>query len=322
MNELISVVVPIYQVEDYLDRCVSSIVKQTYSQLEIILVDDGSSDSCPTKCDAWAVKDERITVIHKANGGLASARNAGLDVSAGAYVCFVDSDDYLPSSSIEVMHRELLCHDADVVMGYSQPVNEDGHLVEMPVPEEEIVDGQTALNRFLYHRQFTGPVWGKLYRMSFFQGTDPIRFPEGLNSEDYYALAKFYSRMTKMYIHGDLVYYYCRRLDSICTTKQIGPHTFDKLSIAEKTVAYLKSVGYADIQSLNYFLMQGAYDVLYSLLRLGADRSVISQYRRILSRLAAPVYKDPNVSRIRKMKLMAMSVAPIVYYKLTRRGEK
>lgn len=100
MNKLISVVVPIYKVEKYLDRCVESIVKQTYKNLEIILVDDGSPDNCPKMCDEWAKKDKRIKVIHKKNGGLSDARNAGLDIMTGEYVTFVDSDDYiLPSFS-------------------------------------------------------------------------------------------------------------------------------------------------------------------------------------------------------------------------------
>lgn len=89
----VSVIVPVYKVEKYLDRCVQSIVDQTYKNLEILLVDDGSPDSCPARCDAWAVKDDRILVIHKDNGGLSSARNAGLDIAKGTFVTFVDSDD-------------------------------------------------------------------------------------------------------------------------------------------------------------------------------------------------------------------------------------
>ena len=92
---LVSVIVPIFMVEEYLDECIQSIVGQTYSNLEIILVDDGSLDGCPQKCDEWARKDHRIRVIHKPNGGLSSARNAGLDIAKGEYIAFVDSDDYI-----------------------------------------------------------------------------------------------------------------------------------------------------------------------------------------------------------------------------------
>ena len=103
MNPLISVIVPIYNVEKYLDKCIESIVNQTYKNLEIILVDDGSPDNCPAMCDAWAEKDSRIKVVHKENGGAGSARNAGLDVSSGEYIGFVDGDDYIDSDFYETL---------------------------------------------------------------------------------------------------------------------------------------------------------------------------------------------------------------------------
>ena len=103
LNSLVSVIVPIYKVEDYLDECVKSIVDQTYKNIEIILVDDGSPDHCPQKCDEWAKNDLRIRVVHKQNGGLSSARNAGLDVAKGEYIAFVDSDDFITPDYVEEM---------------------------------------------------------------------------------------------------------------------------------------------------------------------------------------------------------------------------
>lgn len=111
---LISVIVPVYKVEQYLDRCVQSIVDQTYKNLEIILVDDGSPDACPAICDAWAKKDERVRVIHKENGGVASARNLGLDDQTGEYVCFVDSDDWIEADMIEALYTNAVRHHADL----------------------------------------------------------------------------------------------------------------------------------------------------------------------------------------------------------------
>ena len=101
--DLVSVIIPIYGVEQYLDRCVRSVVNQSYAHLEIILVDDGSTDRCPAMCDAWANKDSRIQVIHKSNGGLSSARNAGLDMATGEFIAFVDSDDYVEPDYIATM---------------------------------------------------------------------------------------------------------------------------------------------------------------------------------------------------------------------------
>ena len=116
-NALISVIVPIYKVERYLNKCLDSIVNQTYKELEIILVDDGSPDGCPKICDEWGLKDSRIKVIHKANAGLGLARNSGLEVATGKYVVFVDSDDYAELTMIENLYHCLLKTNADTVIG-------------------------------------------------------------------------------------------------------------------------------------------------------------------------------------------------------------
>ena len=100
-HSLISVIVPIYKVQDYLKECIESIINQTYSDIEVILVDDGSPDRCPQMCDEWAKRDSRIRVVHKKNGGLSSARNAGLDVAKGEYISFVDSDDFVEETMLE-----------------------------------------------------------------------------------------------------------------------------------------------------------------------------------------------------------------------------
>lgn len=113
-NELVSVIVPVYKVEPYLDRCVASILAQTYPNLEVILVDDGSPDNCPALCDAWAQRDARIRVIHKKNGGLSDARNVGLDAASGAYISFVDSDDYIAENFIETLYDLLHEYHTDI----------------------------------------------------------------------------------------------------------------------------------------------------------------------------------------------------------------
>ncbi len=125
-GEKLSVIVPIYNVEEYLDECIKSIVNQTYKNLEIILVDDGSPDHCPELCDIWAEKDSRIKVIHKENGGVSSARNAGLDAAAGDFIAFVDSDDYLDSDMYEIMLTQMREHNADMAQCGIVRENADG----------------------------------------------------------------------------------------------------------------------------------------------------------------------------------------------------
>ena len=123
---LISVIVPVYKVEAYLDRCVQSIVDQTYRNLEIILVDDGSPDNCPAMCDAWAEKDSRIRVIHKENGGLSDARNAGMAVTAGEFVGFVDSDDSIAPEMYQMLLERMNADGSDIAACGVEMVFEDG----------------------------------------------------------------------------------------------------------------------------------------------------------------------------------------------------
>ena len=116
MDDLISVIIPVYNVEKFIDRCINSLINQTYKNLEIILVDDGSPDNCPGLCDDWAKKDNRIKVVHKQNGGLSDARNAGLERSTGDYIMFVDSDDFVDETICEVLLNDLKNNDADFSM--------------------------------------------------------------------------------------------------------------------------------------------------------------------------------------------------------------
>lgn len=125
-NDVISVIVPIYNVEKYLEECIDSIIRQTYDKLEIILVDDGSRDSSGAICDRYAQTDNRIIVVHQKNGGAASAKNAGLRMATGAYIAFVDGDDYLEQDAYEVMVEAIKCHDADIVQGKFQYIYTNG----------------------------------------------------------------------------------------------------------------------------------------------------------------------------------------------------
>lgn len=138
MNWLVSIIVPIYKVEPYLDQCVQSIVDQTYANLEIILVDDGSPDNCPAMCDAWAEKDSRIRVIHKANGGVSSARNAGLNMATGSYIAFVDADDWLEPAAVEILLEQAVSTGADIVVGNYYFDYVDGRSAQALTAEKQI----------------------------------------------------------------------------------------------------------------------------------------------------------------------------------------
>jgi glycosyltransferase involved in cell wall biosynthesis len=180
MEPKISVIVPVYKVEDCLDKCVRSLLSQTDTDLEIILVDDGSPDNSPQMCDAWAEKDSRIKVIHKENGGASTARNRGLEVATGDYFGFVDSDDFIHPMMFEKMMNALLNSTKKVAYCYFNRYR-DGQIVPTTTPDpREILDTKTALDLSFYGK-IDYAVWSKLYRRDFF---DSIRFSEHEVHED------------------------------------------------------------------------------------------------------------------------------------------
>lgn len=157
MNEpLVSVIVPIYKVEKYLDKCVGSIAAQSYKNLEIILVDDGSPDNCPTMCDLWAQKDGRIKVIHNQNGGVSSARNSALDAAAGEYICFVDSDDFVEPNAVGYMLENI--GDADVIQCGLSYDHADGKVEKCDITEADFTgeDVRAPLSRIKSAPRFGG----------------------------------------------------------------------------------------------------------------------------------------------------------------------
>ena len=180
MNQLISVIVPVYKVEQYLDRCVQSIVNQTYKNLEIILVDDGSPDNCPAMCDAWAEKDSRIRVIHKENGGVSSARNAGLNMATGDYITFVDADDSLDFGALESLYFLVDTYHAEVSVCGFEYVRADGSVENKSqecgsdlICSDNSTDHLILFFKYFYQLCYC---WNHLYSKKFFYGDKPVRF--------------------------------------------------------------------------------------------------------------------------------------------------
>lgn len=193
----ISVIVPVYKVEKYLDRCVQSLLRQTFTNFEIILVDDGSPDNCGQMCDDWAKKESRIRVIHKKNGGLSSARNAGLTQIRGKFVCFIDSDDWVEPQMLQHL-RNLLKQYPDAQMSQCAYVvdKEEHYLSQQPKEIIEVFDQRRMWEYFFRIRgeESNNAVWNKLYRSEFLEG---FLFVETLN-EDVEASFEFFHRATKM----------------------------------------------------------------------------------------------------------------------------
>ena len=216
MNKTVSIIVPIYKVEAYLPRCIDSLLTQSFPDLEIILVDDGSPDGCGNICETYAKKDCRIRVIHKPNGGLSDARNAGLDIATGDYVYFVDSDDWIGSDAIAALMAQMK-DDVDIVMGSSVDVREENdNLVEtahsIPLGTLKHLNRLEAMKDNLLHGW---AAWNKLYRRSLFHA---IRFPVGMINEDEAILLHILAQCNHIVQLGHPTYYYFLRANSITTS--------------------------------------------------------------------------------------------------------
>lgn len=231
MNAKVSVIIPVYNVENWLDECLESVVNQTYKNLEIILIDDGSTDHSGEKCDQWAMIDERIKIIHKKNGGLASARNAGLEKTTGQFVTFVDSDDYIELETIECMLNSMHKESADIVCCAVNKIINRKKVTSREVNEERVYVKEELLDGFYYYQDgLCGSVWNKLFDIKLF---DNIRFLNGLNSEDYYVLFLIYLKAKKMFYNNKCLYNYRIRENSICNMPKLTEHSFDKIKISD-----------------------------------------------------------------------------------------
>ena len=233
---MISVIVPVYNVEKYLERCIDSILRQTYSDLEILLIDDGSSDNSGKICDKYVKKDNRIKVIHKKNGGISDVRNVGIENAKGDYIGFVDSDDYIADDMFETLYKLSNENNADISIvsfyemynGKLIGVRDDKTLTKM--------NKQEALKELLIDTNIQSYMWNKLFKKELF---DNLRFPLGKNFEDIATVLLIFERANKVVLLQDPKYYYLRRDDSI-----VGHRTnktyLDYLEVVYDKYLYLK----------------------------------------------------------------------------------
>lgn len=216
-SSTISVIVSAYGVEAFLDQCIRSIVSQTYTDLEIILVDDGSPDRCGAICDEWAGKDSRIAVVHQRNRGISAARNTGLDRAGGEYLALIDGDDFLREDMLEILHGRMAADGSQMaVCNYIQTDLQGNHIGGpngLHVTEDGIIGRQEGLAMFNDERYlFAAVVWNKLYRRELWDG---IRFPEGKICEDGYVMHEVIGRCGRISVVKERLYRYTQREESI-----------------------------------------------------------------------------------------------------------
>jgi Glycosyltransferases involved in cell wall biogenesis len=233
MKPLISIIVPVYKVEQYLNRCVDSIINQTYKNLEIILVDDGSPDNCGKICDEYATKDSRIKVIHKENGGLSSARNAGLDIASGGYIGFVDSDDWIESNMYYVLINLAIENDSDIVQCGYWSVSEKGDKIrKFTYKNNKFTSNEDVKHAYFISYQLDVVAWNKLYRRDIFQS---LRYMNGKRNEDTFIMPEIVLITKKLFNTEQWFYHYVQRAGSIMKT-DFEEKNFDALYSKQYTL--------------------------------------------------------------------------------------
>jgi glycosyltransferase involved in cell wall biosynthesis len=249
MLKLVSVIVPVYNVEDFLERCLESLIKQTYKNLEIIVVDDGATDSSGEICDKYTSIDERIIVVHKKNGGLSSARNAGLEVMSGDYFTFVDSDDFLHVKSVETWVSLLEQHNLDIVVGWfkefygREKINE-----EINFSNYELINSKEMFRMLLGEDDRITTAWGKLFDSTKFK---ELRFDESkLFAEDMFYFEDVFSDNWRIGFDKNIFYYYSQEGVSLVRSKY-NIKKLNRLVAAKKWFALIQNK-YNDLYELAF----------------------------------------------------------------------
>lgn len=247
MNEIISIIVPIYNVEKYLKKCINSIVNQTYKKLDIILVDDGSTDESGKICDDYKKNDSRIRVIHKENGGLSDARNVGIEYAKGSLISFIDSDDFIDINTIEILYKNMIDTNADISICGIQKINEQDKINHklQNINQKVKVFEPIEVYRNLYNSLALETViaCNKLYKKELF---DNIRYPKGKINEDNYVIHYLISKTKRIVYTSSKLYYYVQRTNSIMK-KKFDISRLDELQALEERMEFFEKLNLQEL---------------------------------------------------------------------------
>ena len=309
---LVSVIVPIYKVEAYLEKCVTSIINQTIRDIEIVLVDDGSPDRCGILCDEFAKKDSRITVIHKENGGLSDARNVGIEAAKGNIVALIDSDDYIESDMLEFLYNNMIKADADIsVCGlfhhFGNVINSSNDLLG----GYYVADTKDAIRLELTEVPVTAV--NKLYKRSLFKN---VHFPKGKIYEDAHTMIPVLIESKRVVYDLQPKYHYIHREHSI-TTQEYRPEVLSLIE-ANKTNMDLVLSHYPDLKyEAEYRFFWSYFWILeYILRQKKRDNVVLDEKKKIMSFLrknTIEILKNPYFTRVRKVAAILLCSSEFLY---------
>ena len=314
MKELVTVVVPVYKTEKYLRRCVESILRQDHRELEVILVNDGSPDSCGSICDYYAQTVERVRVVHKANGGLSSARNAGIEAAIGKYICFVDSDDYIETDYVSTLYRLLRTFDADLAKIDYVEVRTDDYHVNNREAKETVYEGRAVEKAFLDLRVDSACVF--MYKRTLIGDT---RFQEGKTSEDIpFNFHIFHKAKRFVYLPVGKYYYY--QNPTSISNGPLNKQYFNYLNFRKDIYDYYKETGdSALIEKAEVLYARAAMGMMARMCLFGLASGLDKKaYKKTLSDVfsshANVFYHDPDTAFSRK----ALAVLVFHFYPLVK----
>ncbi len=312
---MISVIVPIYRVEEYLKRCVDSILNQTYNDLEIILVDDGSPDNCPAICDEYAKKDSRIKVIHKENGGLSDARNAGLAIAKGEWLSFIDSDDWIEPDMYEILLKNATEYNSQISVGgvNDELCNSDSiKIIKTTFDGKEDIKCLSPKDAMRKHLLGSWAAWDKIYRREVFKD---IKFPVGEINEDEVIMLKLLDKCERIVYNNRVFYHYIHRAESI-TTASFSPkklvwvkHCKDNLEWIRKNYPELESEALSRLLS----------SILWSMREMALSKESFSkEMKKIRKELKSnfKVFKNIKTTTQQRLRLYMINYFPVSLYKM------
>ena len=302
MNDpLISVLVPVYKTEAYLARCVASICNQTYKNLEIILVDDGSPDGSGALCDQLAQEDSHIRVIHKENGGLASTRNVGIDAMTGEYVAFIDSDDHIAPEMIQALYDLCKEHQVPIACCGIERVNDQGHVnyFNESVTDFLLLTREEAMGELLENYRVTTSVCDKLFHKSIFDG---LRLTEGMIYEDLGVMYRCIHRADRVVYTGAPYYHYYLSQGSILRS-DFSPRQFDQITIAKTRLAFYEKEYPQYLDAARVKFLEMGLEVLYQSRNTPSCRQLRQELDADLRKM---LKEHPNLPMGQNMKLKVL----------------
>lgn len=314
---MISIIIPVYNVEQYLDKCLQSVINQTYQNIEIILVDDGSSDSSGVLCDKWKEKDSRIKVIHKSNGGLSNARNVGIEQANGEYLMFIDSDDIVANDLCKVLFEILKNNHADIsICNATHIFNNEFDFKN--TGKIYCYDRNEAISQLWYQKSFLPSAWGKLYKKDLFK---KIKFTEGIIFEDVDIMHELFYQCNKI-VYGEMeLYGYVHHENSI-TTKKYSKKDNIILDICDKISQFASNKDISIQNAAKSYNVTGALRVYLNAPNTLEYKETIEKAKEIIKKYGKDVLKDPNIRKKNKyalyLYLYLRPILKIVYKRVDR----